>query len=293
MNKIVIFLTFISCSSLFSMDSDITVKLLDDDGNVQAERQACAYLLKSRSSTIKEMFDDIPVSEVCIPMSEIPVERWDEIESLWKQWDVPSSPNEISGKLATKRLLAKKTLGEIVYLLNSLEYLHEPNGWFVSSLSSEEANSNGYYYYAASLSDQAILELAERILTFPINGYEPVLQQLKPRIKELVINSIGRKSKTATTCWLNGMNARKGRRTFMLENRNTFKEIISKSPKTITFPQVVVLITILQEYDLGQYMAEDGRIIDEFKIYKTIDKNIRREVERYFSPSCCSCCTIL
>ena len=89
------------------------------------------------------------------------------------------------------------------------------------------------------------------------------------------------------------MNARKGRRTFMLENRNVFKEIISKSPKTITFPQVVVLITILQEYDLGQYMAEDGRIIDEFKIYKTIDKNIRREVEHYFAPTGCCSCTIL
>jgi hypothetical protein len=284
--------------------SDITVKLLDDDGNVQTEKQISKNLLKSKSNTIKEMFDDIAVSEVCIPMSEIPVKTWDEIESLWKLWDAPYSRNGNFGKLATKGLLAKKTLGEIVYLLNSLEYLHEPNGWFVSSidssetsLSSEKVNSNGCYYgryyYAASLSDQAVLELAERILTFPNNGYEPALQHLKPRLKELVINSMGRKSRSYEY-WMNPKNVRLHRRTFMFEYPNMFKEIISKSPETITIPQAVVLVKILKEDELGRYMTEDGRIIDEFKIYNTIDKNIRREVEHYFSPNgCCSCCTIL
>ena len=243
---------------------------------------------------------------------------------MWKLWDVPYSPNENSGKLATKRILAKKTLGEIVYLLNSLEYLQEPNGWLVSPITSslaeakyadyvayqassspvlrhllktrltksEEVNSDSFYdYYPASLSDQAVLELAQRILTVPTNGYEPALQQLKPRIKELVINSMGRKVKSGDYCyWMS--NAYRIRRFMIKHPKKLFIESILKS-QSITIPQAAVLVKILQKDELEAYMTEDGRIIDEFKIYKTIDKNIRREVEHYFAPTGCCSCTIL
>ena len=260
MNKIVMCLVFISCTSLFSMDSAITMKFLDEDGNVQAQRQVSADVLKSKSNTLKEMFNDIPVSEVSIPASELPVKVWDEIESLWALRDSKKT-------LAADWRLGTKSLGEIVQILNSLEYLHEPNQYTVLF--------------------EIISVLARQIKCEPSKGHQPILQQLKPRLSRLVINSMFPRSKLYET-W-----RRKQRFS------SDFIKITYRPPQNITICQAAVLFKILNRQELETYETREGRFIDEVWIYNTIDKAAGSDIDYYFylngyTSTCeAECCTIL
>ena len=266
MNKIIMCLVFISCTSLFSMDSTVTLKLLDDDGNVQVEKQMRTHVLKrlkSKSNTINEMFGDIPVSEVSIPTSEISVKTWDEIESLWTLWDSKQNPNE--SLVAVSQQLSRKRLDEIVYILNGLEYLHELNKLSVSSI--------------------AIPVLGSRILNEPNKGHEPVLQQLKPRISRLVIDYM---LSQYEECEIYDLNDR-----YKFPPSYSFKKVQFKftAPEYVTIPQAVVLWKIMSGCKLQSFKIDD-KTVNEKKIYQTLDEHTRYKMEDNFMFDH-GCCTIL
>lgn len=263
MNKIVICLVLISCASLCSMDSKIMVQFMDDDGNVQAEKQIREHLLKDSSGTLKGMLEDISTSSISIPMSQVSVKTWDEIESLWTLWD--SKHDRKRAAIAVSNQLATKSLDELVCILNSLEYLHEPN--------------------KVSFSSVAIFTLEHQIKDDLRKGHEPVLQQLKPRLTRLVIDSMLSEFKKCVI--EDGYEIER----FPPSSYLPLKVFEFTAPEYVTISQATVLWKIMKGIKLQSFML-DGKNVDEKKIYKSLDDSTKCKMENNFLVHDW-CCAIL
>jgi hypothetical protein len=241
------------------MDSDITVKLLDDDGNVQAQRQVSADVLKSKSNTLKEMFNDIPVSEVSIPASELPVKVWDEIESLWTFWD---SKEECVSMMGIYIKLATKNLDELVQISNSFEYLDESNEVLASSLA------------LASLDHEIKEDLRK--------GHEPVLQLLKPRLSRSIVDSILSEFKDYEFIDFSPLD--------LSLKIIPFNFI---APEHTTISQAVVLWKVMSYRRLQKFKVSDDTFINERDIFESLDDSTKRKVARFYRAYYENWCTIL
>lgn len=263
MNKIVICLVFISCASLCSMDSKIMVQFMDDDGNVQAEKQIHEHLLKNGSGTLKGMLEDISTSSIPIPMSQVSVKTWDEIESLWTLWDSKHDRKEAA--IAVSNQLATKSLDDIGYIVRSLEYLHETN--------------------EASVLSVAILGLVRQIQREPRKGHAPALQQFNPRLTRLVVDSMLSQFKKCL------IDDRFDRQRFPPSSLFLKRNFEFTAPEYVTISQATVLWKIMSGYRLEKFRI-DNKNVDEKKIYKSLDDFTKYKMENNFESNYW-CCTIL
>ena len=256
MNKIVMCLVFISCTSLFSMDSAITVKFLDEDENIQAEKQVPKHLLKSHSSYLKEMLKDLSSLEVCIPIYEVSIETWDEVELLWTLLD---SKEKEEAQAAISDQLAKKSLDEMIQLSNSLDYLNDKKMSVMSAIASR---------------------LADQIQENPHKGHEPAFQQLNPRAKRLVVDSILLEFKDCEVFDFPNFDWEK----FPPDPNQRLKKIPFKfiAPAYATIPQAVVLWKIMSSHRLQKFKVSDDTSINENKIFESLDELTKRKITNYY-----------
>jgi hypothetical protein len=171
---------------------------------------------------------------------------------------------------AYKRLVIKR-LDEMIEILNGLEYLHE---------SDEDSVSSGAIPLLA-------YQIKERL-----GGCELVSQQLKSRLTKLVVDLMFPSNKLYKV-WNCEQKAIEASVFVITGDSFDFKKVTYQPPENITISQAIVLFKIFNRHRLKEHILADGRVIDELKIYNTIDKDARRDVDSYFNPNGFSSCTIL